>query len=195
MVVWVQTVLGPYGVYGLMVLAASSATFFPVTPDPLLVPLAIDQTVRYAVFLGVATSLASVTGGMIGYAIGDRFSPWVKKKYGGPRMDQVEAWYQRYGEWVVLVAGFSPLPFKVFTVTSGLLGLRFWVFVPFALVGRMMRFVPLAVVAALYGAQVLAWISRYELPLLFASVLIVGALWWYTRRQEAPAPSAGAGSR
>ncbi len=196
LVEWAQATFGPYGELGLIVIAVTEAIFSPIPPDILLPVLARGEPWTYALYLGVITTVASVAGGAVGYWIGDRFSPWVKKRYGGERMQRVESWYQEYGEWVVLLAGFSPLPFKIFTLTSGFLGLRFLPFLLAAVVGRGLRFVPEALLAARYGDQVLAWTDRYELPMLAATLLILGALWWYSRhrnrsREDGPAePSA-----
>lgn len=181
LVEWAQATLGPYGVLGLIVLAVTEAIISPIPPDALLPILAKGQPLGYALYLGVVTTVASVAGGAVGYWIGDRFSPWVHRKFSGPRLARVEAWYRDYGEWVVLLAGFTPLPFKIFTLTSGLLGLRFWPFMLAATIGRGARFVPEALLAARYGDQVLAWIDRYELPMLVAAVALLAGLWWYTR--------------
>lgn len=183
LVEWAQATFGPYGVMGLIVLAVTEAIFSPVPPDVLLPVLAKGETWSYALYLGVVTTVASVAGGAVGYWVGDRFAPWVKRRYGGPRMRRVEAWYQKYGEWVVLVAGFTPLPFKIFTLTSGFLGLRFWPFILASLAGRGLRFIPEALLAAWYGDQVLAWLDQYELPALIAGGLLVVGLWLYTRHR------------
>lgn len=191
---WAQATFEPYGVVGLIVLAFTEAIFSPVPPDVLLPVLAKGQPWSYAVYLGVVTTVASVAGGAIGYWVGKRFSPWVKKRYGGPRMQRIEAWYQAYGEWVVLLAGFTPIPFKIFTVTSGFLGLRFWPFILASFAGRGLRFVPEALLAAWYGDQVLAWLDRYELPALVATVILLVGLWWYTRHRNRDRSQAPPGS-
>lgn len=180
---WTQAVFGPYGVLGLIVVAVTEAIFSPLPPDALLPVLATGQSMSYALFLGVVTTVASVAGAAIGYWVGDRFSPWVHERYGGPKLERVEGWYQEYGEWVVLVAGFSPLPFKVFTLSSGLLRLRFWPFMAAALVGRGLRFIPEALLAARYGEAVLEWTDQYEIWLLIPTVLILVGLWLYSRHR------------
>lgn len=184
LVEWAQATFEPYGELGLIVIAVTEAIFSPIPPDVLLPVLARGEPWTYALYLGVITTVASVAGGAVGYWIGDRFSPWVKKRYGGERMQRVESWYQEYGEWVVLLAGFSPLPFKIFTLTSGFLGLRFLPFLLASVVGRGLRFVPEALLAARYGDQVLAWTDRYEVPMLAATLLVLGALWWYSRHRK-----------
>lgn len=183
---WAQATFGPYGVAGLIVLAVTEAIFSPIPPDVLLPVLAYQQSLPYALFLGVVTTLASAAGGAVGYWVGDRFSPWVHRRYGGPRMQRVAGWYQQYGEWVVLVAAASPLPFKVFTLTSGLLGLRFWPFLAAAVVGRGMRFIPEALLAARYGEEVLAWTDRYEGWVALAAVGVLVGLYIYSRYRADP---------
>lgn len=134
-----------------------------------------------AVLLGLVTTVASVAGGAVGYWVGVRFSPWVHRKFSGPRLEKAEAWYERYGEWIVVLAAFTPLPFKVFTVTSGLLGLRFWPFLAAAFIGRALRFVPEAVLASLYGEAVIAWLDRGGLIVLVVSLVVLAVL-YYTHR-------------
>lgn len=189
LVEWARATLGPYGVLGLVVLAFTEAIISPVPPDALLPLLAIGTSVPYAVYLGLVTTLASVVGAAVGYWIGDQFSDWVHRRFASEHLAKAEAWYRQYGEWVVLVAAVSPIPFKVFTVTSGLLGLRFWPFMLAATVGRGARFVPEAVLASLYGEQVIAWIDAYELPLLLVAVIALGGLYLYSRLRSADEPS------
>lgn len=186
---WAQATFGPYGVLGLIVLAVTEAVFSPVPPDALLPVLAAGESMPYALYLGVVTTLASVVGGAIGYWVGDRFSPWVHERYGGPNLRRVERWYQEYGEWVVLVAGFSPLPFKVFALSSGLLGLRFWPFIAAALVGRGLRFIPEALLSARYGEAVLAWTDEYEIWLLVPALLLLVGIWLYSRHRGGTTPT------
>lgn len=190
---WAQATLGPYGVVGLIVLAVTEAIISPVPPDALLPILAKGQPLGYALWLGVITTVASVAGGAVGYWIGDRFSPWVHRKFAGPNLARVETWYRDYGEWVVLLAGFTPLPFKIFTVTSGLLGLRFWPFMLAATIGRGARFVPEALLAARYGDAVIAWTDRYQWWILAGTVLALGLLWWYSRWRSSEGTGAGPG--
>lgn len=192
LVEWAKATLGPYGVLGLIVLAFTESIISPIPPDALLPLLAFGESIPYAVYLGLVTTTASVAGGAVGYWIGDQFSEWVHRKFASEHLARAEAWYRDYGEWVVLVAALSPIPFKVFTVTSGLLGLRFWPFMLAATVGRGARFVPEAVLAALYGEQVVAWIDAYEIPLLIAGLVALVGLYAYSRyRSESQAPETG----
>lgn len=178
---WAEAVFGPWGVLGLVVLAVTEAVVSPIPPDVLLPLLAIDEPWHTALLLGLLTTVASVAGGAIGYWVGDRFSPWVHRRWGGPRMVRVEGWYRTYGVWAVAVAAFTPIPFKLFTVTSGVLRLRFWPFVGASLVGRGLRFVPEAVLMSLYGRQAIAWLDAGGLIVLLITVVVVAALWAWHR--------------
>ncbi len=182
LVEWARAVFGPYGVLGLIALAFTEAVISPIPPDALLPLLAIGESVPYAVYLGLVTTAASIAGAAVGYWVGDRFSDWVHQRFSSQRLERVEAWYREYGEWVVGVAAFSPVPFKVFTVSSGLLGLRFWPFILAATIGRSLRFIPEAVLASIYGEPVIAWIDTYEIPLLILGLLVLVGLYVYSRR-------------
>lgn len=188
LVEWAQATFGPYGIIGLILLAFTEAIISPIPPDVLLPILAKGRSLTYAAWLGAITTVASVAGAAVGYWIGKTFSPWVHRKFSGPRLARVENWYTQYGEWIVVVAAVSPIPFKVFTVASGLLGLRFWPFMLAALVGRGLRFIPEALLAARYGDQVIAWIDRYQLEV--GVVTLVGLVLFYlwTRHREATDP-------
>ncbi len=178
---WAQATFEPWGVPGLILLAVTEAIFSPIPPDALLPILAAGQSMPYALFLGIVTTVASIVGAVIGYWIGMRFSPWVHERFDGPRLRQVEGWYRDHGEWIVVLAAFSPIPFKIFTVSSGLLGLRFWPFVIAATIGRAARFIPEALLAARYGEQVIAWLDANQIPALILSLIAVAVIYLWTR--------------
>lgn len=190
LVEWAQATFGPYGVLGLIVLAVTEAIVSPIPPDILLPVLALDQPWTYALYLGVITTVASVAGGAVGYWLGKEFSPWVHRRFAGPKLAKVEGWYDEHGEWIVLLAAFTPLPFKIFTVTSGLLRLRFWPFMAAAVVGRGLRFIPEALLSAYIGQEAIAWLERsgYLVLGLTALAAVAWYLWRHARRGD------GAGS-
>jgi len=185
---WVQSVFAGYEVVGLVLVSFTEAILSPIPPDPLLAVLAEPASLPWAVTLGLVTTIASVAGGAVGYLVGDRFSEWAHERFAGPKMDRVEGWYQEHGEWVVGVAALSPIPFKIFTVTSGLLNLRFWPFAAAATVGRGVRFLAVAILATFYGDRVIAWVDAYEIPLAIAAVLALIAVYWFTREDTTAGP-------
>lgn len=190
LVAWAKATFGPYGVWGLIVLALTEAIFSPIPPDVLLPVLAVpaegaDPAYAYALYLGLITTVASVVGAAIGYWIGKRFSPWVHRKFEGERLRKVEAWYTEHGEWIVAIAAFTPIPFKVFTLSSGLFRMRFWPFVLAAFVGRGLRFVPEALLSARFGTQAIDWLDRGGLIVLVVLGLgLAGYYAWWSMRGE-----------
>ncbi|GAA0342280.1 YqaA family protein [Bowmanella denitrificans] len=122
----------------------AESIFFPVPPDVMLAPMALaspDKAWRYA-FL---TSVASVLGGIAGYCLGllafeSLLHPMIVEMGYQHKMDKAVAWFEQYGVWVVFIAGFSPIPYKVFTVSAGFLQMAFLPFVVASTVGRAMRF-------------------------------------------------------
>lgn len=189
LVEWAKATLGPYGELGLAVVAFTEAIINPIPPDPLLAVLAVDQPWTYALYLGLFTTFWSVAGAAVGYWIGGRFSGWVHRKFAGERLDKVEGWYTEHGEWIVVIAALTPIPFKVFTVSSGLFRLRFWPFMLAATVGRALRFVPEALLSARYGQQAIDWLDRGGLALLV--ILGLGVAAWYVWRSAREEPAEG----
>ena len=134
----------PYAEAALAAVAFAESSFFPIPPDILLAPMALGEPRRAWRFALIAT-IASVAGGMLGYAIGallyDTLGQWLVNLYGyGAKM---EAFKQTYAEWgwlVILVKGVTPIPYKLVTITSGLLGYNFPLFVALSVVTRGARF-------------------------------------------------------
>ena len=107
----------PYGVPALFGLALAESSFFPLPPDVLLIALALGNPVNAWWFATVAT-VGSVLGGALGYGIGLYGGrPVLKKIMGQERVDVVHDYFQRYESWAILIAGFTPIPYKIFTIT------------------------------------------------------------------------------
>ncbi len=128
----------------LALLTFSASIFFPVPPDVLLAPMVLAQP-KKAWSFATLTTVASVIGGIVGYGLGFyMFDPWIhpiviELGYQG-KLDTIMAWFERWGVWVVFIAGFSPIPYKLFTVSAGVLQMAFIPFVIASTVGRGMRF-------------------------------------------------------
>ncbi|NQY35314.1 MAG: DedA family protein [Alteromonadaceae bacterium] len=128
----------------LALLTFSESIFFPVPPDVLLAPMVLAQP-KKAWSFATLTTVASVIGGIVGYGLGFyMFDPWIhpiviELGYQG-KLDTIMAWFERWGVWVVFIAGFSPIPYKLFTVSAGVLQMAFIPFVIASTVGRGMRF-------------------------------------------------------
>lgn len=168
----------PRATWALAGVAFAESSFFPIPPDTLLVPMALarpDKAWRYAAICTVA----SVLGGILGYAIGhllyETVGQWLINLYGyGDRMAQVTEAYDRWGALLILVKGVTPIPYKLVTIVSGLLHYNFALFVLLSAVTRGARFFLLAGALTLFGDRIRALLERHFglfLMILLAFVL------------------------
>ncbi len=127
----------------LALLGFAEASFFPVPPDVMLAPMVLAER-RRAWRLATITTLASAFGGIFGYLIGTYFfvfiDPWLHDLGYWPAYLQARDWFAVWGVWVVFIAGFTPIPYKVFTITAGAVAMPFLPFVVASIVGRGARF-------------------------------------------------------
>jgi len=176
---WAET---PYGPLALFLLALAESSFFPIPPDPLLIALclgAIKKSWRFAFI----TSLASILGGMIGYCIGFYVWPSVDIFFFNNIPGFSEALflkvmnnYNQFGFWYVFMAGFTPIPYKVFTIASGVFKLNFLMFVLASAISRSLRFFIIAALFKKFGPQIKGFIDKYFnwLAVAFFILLIGG---------------------
>ncbi|MDN3652137.1 YqaA family protein [Thalassotalea ponticola] len=141
----------------LAVLSFAESVFFPIPPDVLLAPMVLSKP-EHAWRLAGITTLGSVLGGVVGYFLGYwLFEPVIKPllidfNYMG-KFEHAMQWFQQYGVWVVFIAGFSPIPYKVFTLSAGFLQMLFLPFLLASAVGRGMRFYLVAALIKAGGAK------------------------------------------
>ncbi|MBM3609343.1 MAG: DedA family protein [Alphaproteobacteria bacterium] len=158
----------------------AESSFFPIPPDVMLIPMCLARPER-AFYYAFICTLASVAGGVAGYAIGyllyETVGQWIIGLYGyAGKMDQLRAFYDKWGWASVLIGGLTPVPFKLITILSGLLEYNLLLFVIFAVIARGARFFALAAVLYFWGDPIKAFIDRYfaALTVLFAVMLIGG---------------------
>jgi membrane protein YqaA with SNARE-associated domain len=170
----------------LAAIAFAESSFFPIPPDVILIPMSLarpKQAWRYAAIC----TIASVAGGMVGYAIGallfDTIGKWLIDAYGyGDRMAALKETYARWGALVILLKGLTPIPYKLVTIASGLLGYNFFIFVLLSVLTRGTRFFVLAGVLNRYGDPLRAALERhFALFMGIIAVTIVAGFWVATR--------------
>jgi len=167
----------PYGTWALFFLAFSESFFFPIPPDVLLIVLAVSaprKSFRYA----LVTSIGSVLGGMIGYLIGFKLMEIIGfpiiDLYGAyDYFERLQLLYQRWDAWAVSVAGFTPIPYKFFTIAAGACGLNFPIFVISSLISRSARFFLVGGLIYWFGAPIKIFIEKYFNILSLASVVLL----------------------
>jgi membrane protein YqaA with SNARE-associated domain len=145
-------------------LSFAESSFFPIPPDVMLAPMCMaapSRAWRYA----FVTTLFSVLGGLAGYLIGylayEAIEPWLRESHYYDAYLAARAWFDQYGVWVVFVAGFSPIPYKIFTIAAGVAVLNLPGFFIASLVGRGARFFLVAGVVRYAGPKVEAALLRY----------------------------------
>jgi membrane protein YqaA with SNARE-associated domain len=166
------------------VLAFAESSFFPIPPDPLLIALALGKP-RRAFWFATICSIASVLGGIAGYLIGwgvwsavsgffFNYVPGVTPE----AFETVRSLYERWDFWAVFVAGFTPLPYKVFTLAAGVFQISLPIFVLASVTSRSARFFILAGLIYFFGPGIQGFIDRYfdRLVWAFFALLVGGFL-------------------
>jgi membrane protein YqaA with SNARE-associated domain len=174
---WAET---PYGVPALFILAFAESSFFPVPPDVLLIALAISMPGR-AFYFALLCTLGSLVGGVVGYGIGlygyeNIGKPIVEFYHGQELMTNIKTQYDTYGFWGILVAAITPIPYKIFTILSGVFRFEFWTFMLASLIGRSFRFFLVGGLIWRFGPPIKNFIDRYFniLSYIFIGLLIGG---------------------
>ena len=166
----------PYGGIALFVLAFCESSFFPLPPDPLMILLAVAN-VPFALGFAAITTAGSLLGAVLGYYIGLKGGrPILNKFFSQDKIMFVERQYQQRDVWAVAIAGFTPIPYKVFAIGAGVFRLDFRRFMLASLVGRAGRFFLVGLLITIFGEPIQAAIDEYldVLALGFVVLLVVG---------------------
>jgi membrane protein YqaA with SNARE-associated domain len=175
---WAHT---PYGGTALFILAFCEASFFPIPPDTLLIALCMANS-PLSFWYAVVCSLGSTLGGMFGYGLGRKGGrPLLERWVRAEKIQLVERYYQRWDVWAVAIAGFTPIPYKIFTISAGVFLLDFPRFVVASVLSRSARFFLVAGLFFFFGPAINRFIFRYFniLTVLFFVLLFLG--FWFVR--------------
>lgn len=174
---WIQT---PAGLWVFFFIALAESSFFPIPPDVFLVALCVGAPKKSFKFAAVCT-VGSVIGGALGYGLGLAFMDTLGMKivslYGlAEKYDMVRDMYQQHDALAVAAAGFTPLPYKLFTITAGVCKVNFFTFILASIVSRAARFFLVAALIYKFGAPVQYFIRKYFniLTIIFLLLLIGG---------------------
>lgn len=160
----------------------AESSFFPIPPDIMLVPMVMAKPEKAWTYATICT-ITSVVGGAVGYAIGallyDTLGAWLIQLYGyGDKMDSFRALYQQHGHWIILIKGFTPIPFKLITIASGLAGYNFWMFLGLSAITRAGRFFIVAGLMNKFGPFLKNLIEKHLTLVGIVSILaIVGGFY------------------
>jgi membrane protein YqaA with SNARE-associated domain len=170
---WAQS---PAGATALFVLAFAESSFFPIPPDILLITMAIIKP-EMAFTLALICAVGSVLGGMFGYLIGwVGGRPLLHRLFSESKIQVVKRAFEKYEVWAIAVAGFTPVPYKVFTLSAGTFEIPFKPFALVSAVSRSARFFLVAGAIYLWGESVRHLIEKYFnwLSIAFMALLIGG---------------------
>lgn len=183
---WANT---PYGAPALFILAFAESSVFPIPPDPLLIALVLGSTTKAFRFASICT-IASVLGALLGYIIG-HFLWWTPSgeftaiaefffrnipSFNYEAFYKISEMYKAYDFWIIFTAGFTPLPYKVITISSGAFNINILMFIFASVISRGARFFLVAFLIWKFGPQIKNFIDKYFnwLAIAFTSLLIGG---------------------
>ena len=148
----------------LAVISFAESSFFPIPPDVMLGPMVLARREKAFLYAGICT-VASVLGGMLGYAIGVYLEPVgqaILRLFGHPEgQAEFQKWFDQWGLWVILIKGATPIPYKLVTITSGFANYNIWLFILLSFIARGGRFFIVAILLNRYGTWIRETIERH----------------------------------
>jgi membrane protein YqaA with SNARE-associated domain len=172
----------PYGIWALFLLSFCESSFFPIPPDVLLIALCVSIPKR-SFYFALICSAGSVLGGLLGYLIGYSFMstvgmPIIEFYDLTSQFQRLQSVYTEYDAWAIAIAGFTPIPYKVFTITAGAFHINVFVFALASLISRSARFFIISTLIYFFGVKIQAFIEKYFnfLSIAFVILLIGGFL-------------------
>ncbi len=168
------------------VLSFAESSFFPIPVDVMLAPMCLADRKKAWRYASIAT-VFSVIGGVAGYAIGvvgfETLEPWLAESHYWAAYETSREWFDRYGVWVIFVAGFSPIPYKVFTIAAGVAAINLPLFVIASVIGRGARFFLVASLIVLGGDRLETTLQKHVERIGWAVVaLVVVVIGWLVVR-------------
>ncbi|MDQ4087736.1 MAG: DedA family protein [Pseudomonadota bacterium] len=153
-----------HAIRSMAVISFCESSFFPIPPDVMVVPMVLARRDQ-AYLIATVCTVSSVLGGVLGYAIGyflwDTVGQWLIDVYHmADKMESLRQLYAQWGAWVILIKGFTPIPFKLVTIASGFFKFNFPLFLLLASITRGARFFLIAWLLKRYGAPMQEFIER-----------------------------------
>lgn len=178
---WARAPRAPWYLAGL---SFAESSFFPIPPDVMLAPMSLAQPARAWRFAFI-TTVASTLGGLFGYAIGyfalDLIEPLIRDTHYWDGYLKARVWFDEWGFWAVFIAGFSPIPYKVFTIAAGSMAMALGPFALASVIGRGARFYLVAGLLAWGGPRMEQTLARYIEWLGWGVVAVLGLAYFALR--------------
>lgn len=158
------------------ILSFAESSFFPIPPDVILMPMVLAKPEKW-LYLALLTTVTSVLGGITGYFIGffafETLEPLIVQWGYGEKLELAKSLFDEWGVWIIFAAGFSPIPYKIFTITGGALAMALIPFIFASIIGRGARFFIVSALLAWSGPKMEPVIIRY---IEWLGWIVVGAL-------------------
>ena len=182
---WTKNTFVPLGAWGLFILAFMERSFFPIPPDVLLIVLTLAKP-EYALFYALICTVGSVLGALLGYWIGRvGGQPLIKKLFKESTVEKVHNLFQKYEAWAIGIAGFTPIPYKVFTILGGVFYINIPKFIIASVISRGLRFLIVALLVGWFGQSAIDFINNnFEIATILLVLIIIGCYILYKRYSE-----------
>lgn len=163
-----------YGVFGLFFVSFADSSFFPIPPDVLLIPMGISNP-DSAIWYAFVTTVASVLGAILGWFIGKKLGrPVLRLIISEEKIQKVEHYFTKYGPMAILIAAFTPIPYKVFTIFAGISKIKLRVLIIWSIIGRGARFFLEAAIIVILGERAKPFIEEnFTILTIIGSILII----------------------
>jgi membrane protein YqaA with SNARE-associated domain len=184
---WGQT---PHAVPALFIFSFAASSFFPIPPDLLLIFMCVGNP-QASLWYAFICTLGGCLGGILGYFIGIRGGkPVLAKFVKAERIEEIHRYFQKYEVWAIGIAGFTPIPYKVFSISAGVFYINFWKFVLVTVLSRGARFYIMGVLIMIFGAQIQYYLDKYFdlFSILFTILIIAGFFIMHQVKVPAAAP-------
>ena len=174
-----------YAPYYLASVSFAESSFFPIPPDVMLISMGLAKPTHSWRYVFIAM-LFSVLGGIFGYLIGyfgmELIEPYLMSSSYASTVTEVMAWFDKQGVWVVILAGFTPFPYKIFTITAGMMHMAFWPFLIGSIIGRGLRFFLVSGLLYFFGAKIEPLMRKHVDRIAWVVLLLAGIVYWVVSR-------------
>lgn len=170
---WTTQTFAPLGLIGLFILAFMESSFFPVPPDVLIIVLTLNNPSNYLLFALIAM-IGSVLGSLLGYLIGVIGKEAILKRFvSETKIQKVHSLFKKYDYWAILIAAFTPIPYKVFTIAAGVFKVKIRGMLLASIIGRGLRFFIVALLTAKFGELMVKTFDKYLLYITIIGLIIL----------------------
>lgn len=180
----ILTFLAHYGAIGLFILSFVEASFFPLPPYLLLIPMTLASP-QFGPLYALIGTIGSILGGVFGYTIGFRVGrPFLTHLFKAERSQKVESLFLRYGGWAIAIGGLTPIPYKIFAIMSGIFRMPIFTFITTSAIARSIHFFSGALLLMFFGPKVADYLHHsfsMTMLVIIGIVVIVLLLFWHTR--------------